>query len=843
MKFILNLAWREMRASWHRLLFFFICIAIGVGAIIALRSLIQNLSASVNREARSLLTADVQATTSARWTAEGRAILDRYAKSPRVEAYTELIEIATMLRPLSSQGARPKMVELKAVQPGYPFYGELVLGEGGRYDHSLLKQRGILVKPELLTSMDLKVGDKVRIGNLDFTIRGTVEREPGNTLNAFSIGPRVFMDYEDALDAGLLSFGSRARFRALFKTREGEMEALERELREEMRSQRGTSVRSFRYSQDRLSASLLQVENYLSLVGLVVLVLGGIGISSVTRVFVQQKMKTIAILKCLGGRNLRVISAYLLQVMSLGLAGSLMGLLLAELASIFIPRYFAGRLPFDIDFGLTWPAILQGVGIGLMISLLFSLMPLLEIRGIKPVLVLRQDLSAGKRLWDLPRFAAGAVVLAGLVALSSWQAGSFKIGGIFLGGLFVAALVLNLAAWLLMRLLRSARRVPGLALRQGINSLYRPGNQTRIVLLGVGLGVFFILSVRLLQANLLGEFNLNLDASRADLYLIDIQKDQRDGAAEIIRRATGSDPVMIPTLRARIIRLNERTVIPDQIPQGENRGLLGREYVITYRSTVDPAERVIAGKFWDDTPSDVPEISIEEVISQELKVNIGDYITFDVLGTPITAVISNIRRVDWRNARTGFLIVFRPGPLDEAPQMFLSAINGPPPGPARAGMQRALVEKYPNISVIDVFDILEVARTIIDNVSLAVTFVGGFVFLSGLLILIGSIAMTKYHRLYESAILKTLGAKRKLIIYTIFVEYGVLGLLAGLIGSAAAIGLSWAISEYGLEIPWRFAPQINLAGVALTLLLVIVVGVISSWDVMIKKPLGILRSE
>lgn len=843
LKFILNMAYREMRASWHRLLFFFVCIAIGVGAIITLRSLIQNLNTSVNREARSLLTADVQVSSNNSWSPETRAAFDRYANSPMVEASTETLELATMIRATANPNSSPKMVELKAVKEGFPFYGEILLGERGSYSHSLLRGQGVLVKAGLLPSLNLKVGDRVRIGSLEFTIRGTIEREPGSNLNAFSFGPRVIIDYQDAIATGLTGFGSRARYRMLFKARPDEMEALLNALRKDLASQPLINIRSFRFSQDRLSESLNQVEDYLSLVGLIILVLGGIGISSVTRVFIQQKMKSIAILKCLGGRNPRVIGAYLAQVLVLGLAGSLLGLLLARLATYLVPKYFAERLPFDVEFGLTLGATAQGLGIGLLISLLFSLLPLLEIRRIKPILVLRNDIGPAGKRWDWTRILSGAVVLLGLVALASWQAGSIRIGSIFLGGLAVATLVLNFAALGLMKFMRGLRRIPSFALRQGANSLYRPGNQTRIILLAVGLGVFFILSVRLLQANLLGEFNLDLDANRADLYLIDVQKDQREGVNEIIKRATGNAPPLIPTVRARILKLNDRQIAMDQIPRGENRGLLGREYVLTYRPGLDPNETVIAGQFWDPTPGASPEVSIEEVISRELKIGVGDTITFDVLGTPITARISNVRRIEWRSARTGFLIVFRPGALEDAPQMFLGAINGPPPGPSRAAFQRELVERYPNVSVIDVFDLIEVARSIVSNVSFAVSFVGGFVFLSGLLILIGSIAMTKYHRLYESAILKTLGARKKLIVKTILVEYGILGLLAGTIGSAAAVLLSWAISEYGLKISWRFLPSINLAGIGLTLLLVVSVGVLSSWDVMIRKPLGILRTE
>lgn len=842
MKFVLTMAYREMRASWHRLLFFFLSIAIGVGSIITLRSLIENLSTSVNQEARSLLTADVQVAANNAWNEQSKTVFERYSSSPLVDAMTSTVELASMMRPAANPTATPKMVEIKAVQDGFPFYGEVVLGDRLIYNHELLRNRGMLVKASVLSSLDLKTGDVVKIGTLEFTIRGVIEREPGSGLNAFSFGPRVMIDYSDAAAAGLTTFGSRARYRVLFKARDGKMDDLLAALKKDFEGQPLVNIRSFRFSQDRMSESLNQVEDYLSLVGLIILVLGGIGISSVTRVFIQQKMKSIAILKCLGGRNARVMGAYIAQVLALGLAGSVLGLLLARAAVALIPRYFAGRLPFDISFDLTMRATAQGLAIGLLITLLFSLLPLLEIRRIKPVLVLRNDATLRTR-WDWVRILAAALVIAGLAAVSSWQAGSVRIGLLFLGGLGLAALVLNLAAMALMKFVRGIRYFPSFVLRQGANSLYRPGNQTRIILLAVGLGVFFILSVRLLQANLLSEFNLDLDATRADLYLIDIQKDQRNGIADIVTRATGTAPALIPTVRARILKVRDRQILIDQVPNSENRGLLGREYSLSYRPTLDPSEKVIAGAFWDQSPGTSPEISIEEVISNELKVGVGDSLTFDVLGAQITGKITSVRKVDWRAARTGFLILFRPGALEEAPQMFISAINGPPPGPARAAFQREVVERFPNVSVIDVFDIIDVARSIVGNVSFAVTFVGGFVLLSGLLILIGSVAMTKYHRLYESAILKTLGARKKLIVYVTFVEYGVLGLLAGVIGSAAAVALAWAISKYALKITWRFSPSINLTGILLTVLVVVAVGVLSSWDVMLRKPLGILRAE
>ena len=849
MKFILRMAYREIRASWHRLLFFFLCIAIGVGSIVSLRSIVQNIRASVSQQAQALLTADVQISSSNAFTDQAKAVFEKYYQAPNVLGHADSIEMPTMVRALDNTQVAPKQIEIRAVQPSFPFYGEMVLADGLRYDFSLLKERGIIVRPALLQQLNVKVGDKVKIGSLEFTIRGVIEQEPGNTLTAFSLGPRVFANYDDVIAAGLTGFGSRVRYRVQLKTQAGQAEAVTKQIKDDLKAQPLINVRSYREAENRVAESFTQVENFLSLIGLIILVLGGIGISSVTRVFIQQKMKTIAVLKCLGGRNARVLGTYLVQVMALGLIGSALGVALAKVVMFVLPRYLADRIPPGITIGLTWPAVAQGFGIGILIALLFAALPLLEIRNIKPILVLRAtDPVHGKQWFDGLKIGLGSIVILGLLGLAGWQAGSLKIGAIFLGGLAVTAFILNLAGWLLIRFVKQLRHVNSFVLRQGISSLYRPGNQTKVILLAVGLGAFFIISVRLLQSNLLDEFSLYLGANSPDMYLIDIQPKQREAVGELLTQQLGTKPELIPTLRARIAEINGKAVNPDSNDKsqnrGQNRGMIARDYVCTYRDYVDPHEKVIAGTYWDSAPGAQPEISIEEIVQQELKLNLGDSLTFDFAGTRVTAKITSVRRVDWKSARIGFFVVFRPGALNELPQqMLITAVKAPPPGPARVNFQRGLLERFGNISVIDVRDILEAASKVIDTVSTAVTFVGGFVFLSGLLILIGSIAMTKYHRLYESAILKTLGAKRKLIIMITLIEYGVIGLLAGLIGSAAAILLSWSVSKYGLEIGWSFTPSINFVGVALTLLLVTVIGVVSSWDVMIKKPLGILRAE
>ena len=842
MKFILNLARRELRSSWRRLLFFFLCIGVGVGSIVALRSMIQSLNRAVAGEARALMTADVQAETTREWPADALAKIERLSRPPLVEARTETVEAPTMLRPADPARGGALMVELKGVERGFPLYGDFRLEDGRRFDAALVEGGGAVVAPLLLERLSLRVGDRVRIGEREFEIRGVTTQEPG-AGGGFRLGPRVFVARADLEAAGLTGFGSRARRRMLFRTAEGGLGEVVGALRREVGSNL-ISVRSYRDSEESLGEQFARAENYLSLTGLVILVLGGIGVSSVTRVFVEQKRKTIAVLKCVGATGRRLTAAYLAQVVALGAAGSLLGVGLAKAALLFVRARFAESLPPNLSYDLQPGAVAQGLGLGLLISVLFSALPLLRIGRIRPNMLLREaEPEAPLRWLDLWRAAVAGGVLAGLVFLASWQAGSLRVGAVFLAGLGATALVLYAAAWALIFLVRRARGLGTFAVRQAVNSLHRPGNQTRVIVMAVGLGAFLVLSVQSLQSSLLDEFDVARRGNLPNMYLIDVQKDQVEGVRELVNGMAGGRAELIPTVRARIAAVNGREIDLDAAGVRRERGRLGREYVVTYRPRLEYNETIVAGEFWDESPSAEPEVSIEEALRGTAGIDLGGTITFDILGRRMTARVTSVRRVDWRNSRTGFLVLFRPGALDNAPQSFVGAVDGPAAEPERSRFQRAIVDRFPNVSVIDVADIVRGVGRILSNITLAVSFIGGFVFLSGALILVGSIAMTKFQRVYEAAVLKTLGAQRRVLLTMMLAEYGLLGLVAGLVGAAAANGLSYAVARYVFEIEWGFAPLLNAAGVAATALLVGAVGALSSLDVLTRKPLSILRAQ
>jgi putative ABC transport system permease protein len=856
MRFITRMIAREMRSSWRRLLFFFVCISVGVGAIIALRSVIQSVRHALAGEARALITADAIISSNRPISAD---LVETISTRLGAAGATSLrsVELGTMIRPADREHGLTRMVELRAVEPGFPYYGRLVLAGGVTFDHALFADSGLLARPELLAQLGLQVGEAVLIGGQRFTIRGVIDSEPGRRLGAFSLGPRVFVSLADLEKTGLLAFGSRASYQMLVKAPDQTLDTLVSTLRRDFANE-FVRVRSYTATEDDIGEDFARAEDYLSLVGLVIVILGGIGVSSVTRVFVQQKIKSIAILKCVGARSSELLAIYLVQVLVLGFAGSLLGVAIAAGAVAAIPATLAAAATpgVAVEYGLTLPAVAQGLGVGLLVSVLFALVPLLDVRQVKPSRLLRDEGGESRR--DAVQIVTIAGVGAALVALTAWQAGSWRVGAVVAVGFAATALVLHVAGVLLIRAIQPLSRARTFALRHAVLQLSRPGSQVRIVLLAVGLGSFFIIGVRSLQENLVSEFRVDLSPEAPDLFLLDVQSDQVDAVRSLLvaRQDPGAPPPrLIPVLRARVTGVQGRDLQLENYEDVRGRGSLAREYTITYRTSLQDNERVVEGAFWTDAAPGgasaadasgalTTEVSIEESIRDRFRIAVGDTLRFDVMGRQIHAVVTSVRRVEWSDSRAGgFMFVFRPGVLDRAPHGSIAFLRGPADPQARGRLQADLVALAPNVSVIDGREIMQTIRTIVDNVTLAVTVVGSLVVVSGLIILVGAVAMTKFRRIYEAAIFKTLGATRRLIATVLVLEYGLLGALAGTIGSLGAIALTWGISRFALDIPFRPLPLLSLAGIAITSVLVAVVGVASSWDVLQRKPLATLRAE
>jgi putative ABC transport system permease protein len=844
--FILRMALRETRSGWKRLLFFFICLALGVGAIVALRSVIQSVRAVMTGEARTLIGGDLLISTGRAWSdADRETLAGRLKAEPGVRARSDAVETPTMVRPADQRKAVARMVELRAVDAAFPLYGEVRLRDGVRYRHDLLEPHGVLVRPELLTALSVAVGDAIVIGRGTFVIRGVLDSEPGRRSGGFSLGPGVLVDRGSLDAAGLLGFGSRANYQVMLKVDEPRVDALGTSLRDTFKG-RFVNVRTFRSTENDLGEELQRSENYLSLVGLVILILGGIGVSSVTRVFVEQKLKSIAILKCVGATTRHVLGIYMSEIVALGLAGSGLGVALAAATLGALPFFVPANGPSGapLRYGLTTSAVVQGVLVGLLVAVLFAIVPLLRVRRIRPSLLLRQESGPGGRDWV--RALAAVLVGVALVGVAAWQAGSLRVGLVVCGGFIGITLVLLAAAWLLVRLVRPLRRTRSFVVRHAALNLDRPGNQTRTVVLAVGLGCFFIVGVRAIETNILKELVIDVGEDSPDMFLIDIQQDQTDALTRFLttRIAPAALPRLLPVLRARVTAVHGRDLRLQSLEDVRNQGWLAREYTVTYRPALEANERVVAGQFWDAGSSSTPEVSIEQGLRDRFHIQVGDSVRFDILGQPIEARVTSVRAVNWRDARAGgFMFVFRPGALDRAPHGFVAPFRGPADLERRARLQRDLVEAFPNVSVIDLREVLDTGKALIRSLTLGVSIVGGLVLFTGIMILTGAVAMTKFRRTYEAAILKTLGASMRVVGRLLLVEYALLGLIAATVGSAGGLALSWAISRWAIDVRWA-APWAEVAvELGLTAVLVAVVGVAANLDVLRRKPLATLRAE
>ena len=416
-------------------------------------------------------------------------------------------------------------------------------------------------------------------------------------------------------------------------------------------------------------------------------------------------------------------------------------------------------------------------------------------------------------------------------------------------GFAVVAAVLYLAAFVLIRMVMPLASTPWFPLRHAVISLRRPGNQTRVILLAVGLGSFFVLGVRALQSNLVTEFSVGMDRGGADMFVIDVQRDQSEGVEALLRERqdrSASPARLVPVLRARVTAVKGRDVNLENFSDVRGRGSLAREYTITYRDHLESNERIVQGAFWKagDNQGVQSEVSIEEGIHERFNIQVGDEMRFDILGRQLLARVTSVRHVEWGDARSGgFMFVFRPGVLANAPHTYIGFLKGPDDPAARARLQYDLIARYPNITAIDGREIISRIQKVIDNAVLGISVVGGIALLSGVLILIGAVAMTKFQRVYESAILRTLGASTRLLTMTLALEYSALGLAGRHHRRGRRSQLSWGVTRNVFDIPWRPAPGLLTIGAVLTMALVCTIGVLASADVLRKKPLSSLRAE
>jgi putative ABC transport system permease protein len=870
MNFIFKMAWRDSRASRRRLALFSLSIVLGIAALTGIGSLGDNLRRTVELQTKTLLGSDLAVTS--RKPFDEAAL--KYFRSVGGEISTE-VAFTTQLYFVKRPGER-KLVQAVAMDGNFPFYGTAVTSPAGALAQ-LADNKSVVLEETLLVQYGVQVGDEVRLGPSTFKVVGALKKIPGDSAIVALFSPRVYLSPAALAGTALLKKDGFARYRVHFKLPAAtDPDALAKEMKEKFKGTR-FSFDTVEERKRQLGTTLKDVYSFLSLVGFVALFLGAVGVASAIHVYIRQKITTVAVLRCLGASGRTGFAIYLVQGVGLGVLGSVLGAALGVAVQFVLPVVLKDFLPFEVQLFISWASLAKGAAAGLVICVLFTLLPLLAVRRVSPLVALRSALGEATRLDPLLPIIyiaiAAAVLGFAILQTGHWQTGlgftlMMALGFGLLGGMA------KLVAWAAKKFV--PRKGITYVVRQGLANLHRPNNRTVLLLLSLGLGTFLMLSLVLVRATLLDKIMGVGAGARPNLMFFDVQDDQLPKLQKIL--ADNGTPVLVsaPIVTMKIETLKGRPVTellkdedkvvarPTDGPGGPGGGpggareaaqqardsgkipawTLTREYRSSYRGQLDETEKISAGEWVSRAKPGDPRvpISVEEGLAKELQVGLGDEIVFDVQGVPMRTYVASLRVVEWQRMQPNFFILFPEGVLEPAPKTFAVAVRAATPADA-ARAQSAVARALPGISAIDLALILQTFDGIFSKVAFVITFMAGFTVLTGVVVLAGAILSGRFQRIRETVLLRTLGATRRQLMSIQLVEYAVLGVLATLTGGGLAVLGNALLAKFVFKTVMGLPVFALLASMAAAVAVTLLTGLLANRGIVDHPPLEVLRQE
>lgn len=879
-----KLAWREIHSAWSRFLFLFLCIALGVGAIVAVDLFAVNVEQVILGDTRALLGGDVELSWRRAISDQGRHVLD--SLSDRDIVLSHVTEIAAMATVDSHKSQTPltqttsQLVELKAIDSAYPLYGRLVVEPDLPMTQLLdpLQSRcgrspcfGALVQESLLIRLNLTVGSELQIGKASFLITAVLKKEPDRIANGFSLGPRVMISREALKATALIQTGSRIQERYRLSISDStSLEPLIGELRGRL-SQEGTQISSFRDAQPRLRRFLDQLNLYLGLIGFTILLVGGIGVACTIQGFLTQKIPIIATLKTLGADSSQIIRLYLTQSLFLGGIGSLLGAIVGVVLHRGLPLLLQGIIPETMPVNPTVAPVLRGIVLGTLATLAFSLWPLLAIRHVSPALVYRQAVDHSREMansqsrltrwrtilkhwWnDRAQVIVSISMMVSVTGLAMWQAHSLTLGLFFSGACGVAVLFLLGGTGVLYRIFRHVPIPQRYLLRHAVRNLQRPGNFTKAMTLAIGIGVMLMTTLTIVQRSILDLIGNQIPTQAPSFFFIDIQPDQHSQFVDVLQKKFPDSPYkLVPVVRSRLTAINGQPIDPEEHKGQRNGWYFTREYVLTTSRDLPKDNVLTQGQWWNHikesdsdgatrTTSDFPLVSVEEDAAKNLGLTLGSTLTLDIQGVPIIAKVGSLRQVDWGSFSINFFMILQPGSFDGAPFTYIATTRVPTT--FEVPLQQAIVAVMPNVTAINVGDVLENIGRIFHQLSMGIQALALLCLVTGAVVMIAAISINRYRRLHELAIMKALGASRRLLVFSLGVEFCVIGAFAGLVGLGLGCLLSWSLLYFFFDLNWTFDLILLSTGLLLTILLSLMTGFLGTYRLLGFPPLSVLRQE
>lgn len=838
-KWLLKMAWRDSRRNRLRLLLFISSITLGIAALVATFSLGDNVQKNIDDQARELVGADLVIESNRPVNAAIQPLLDSIGQNRSQER-----SFASMVYFTKSGGTR--LVQVKALKGQYPYYGSLQTTPGNAGITFRNKQEA-LVDKTLMLQFDAKVGDTVQVGDLKFKIAGILNKAPGRNGFSTTMAPPVYIPLQYLEQTGLVQKGSRVSYSYYYqypaqtdikKAIEGVRPLLDKE---------GLDIDTVEERKNNTGRAFEDFNRFLTLISFIALLLGCIGVASSVQIYMREKISSIAILRCMGANGVQSFLIWLIQICIIGLIGSVAGAALGVVIQQLLPAVVKDFLPIQLTTALSWSSIMKGIGTGLLLSLLFALLPLISIRNISPLITLRLSLEPQRSFKDPVRWLVYGLIIFFIAAFTSLQMQSAVKAIFFTAGILISFAVLVAVAsslkWAVRRFFPSSWNY---LWRQGFANLYRPNNQTVILISTIGLGAAFIGTLYFVQSILINRVTLSGSGSQPNMVLFDIQSSQKNEVANLTTQYKLPLLQQVPIVTMRIEEINGKNAeaIKKDTTSAIPRWAFENELRVTYRDTLTDSEKLTEGKLGAPVKSanDSIYVSLDERYANALHVKKGDHLIFNVQGRLIQAIVGSFRKVDWQRVQTNFRLIFPTGVLEAAPQfhVIITRVNSPE---ASAAFQKAVVQKFPNISIIDLGLILSVLDDVLNQIGFVVRFMAGFSICTGLIVLIASVLLSKYQRIQETVLLRTLGASRRQILIITATEYFFLGALAAATGILLAISASWALAVYNFDAAFNT----NWWPVVLLFLsisfITVIIGLFNSREVLNKPPLEILVKE
>jgi len=865
MNFILKMAWRDSRASRRRLALFSFSVVLGIAALVAIGSIGANLERAIDMQAKDLLGADLIITGRAPPSDEA----ERYIAALGGQVARE-VSLSSMVAFPSADGAT-RLVNVRGTEGEFPFYGEFETEPASAVARFRAGGDVTIVEETLLRQYNTVVGETVRIGNTTFTVIGALRKMPGeSSAISATVAPRALVPRATLDAAGLGERNVLVRYRTMLQLPpEYEPLAVENDMRQQFRTER-MGYDTVEERKEELGEALQHIEGFLTLVGFIALFLGAIGVASAIHVYVQQKIATVAVLRCLGASAWQGFGVYLVQGLALGIFGSVLGAALGVSVQFALPPLLRDVLPIDVEFTIAWPAVFSGMLAGLIICLLFTLLPLLAVRRVSPLVALRSAYAEGPPAADPWRIAIGVFIVIAVTLFAIMQTERLRDGVGFaaalMGGFLLLTGLAKVVSWSARQLVSGrgpgslAGRLP-YVVRQGVANLYRPNNRTVLLLVSLGLGTFLMLTLFLARTSLLREIELTGGENRPNLLFFDVQDDQIEGLTQL--SAELGAPVMVhaPIVTMRVAAVRGQPV--DELlrdgrkrPEAERKKgeggrdgriagwTLRREYRSTYRGKTQGSEKVISGDFVGrvDEGTAVVPISVEQGLFNDMALNLGDEIEWDVQGVPIRSRVASVRTVEWRRLEPNFFVVFPEGVLESAPKFHVAAVRAGSSDQS-ASVQRAVVDAYPSVTAIDLALVMQTVDGIFTKVAFVIQFMALFTVVTGVIVLAGAVMTGRFQRVRETVLLRTLGANRRQLLQIQTVEYAILGLLASVVGCGLAVVGSGLLAQFIFRITPSVSFPVLIGGGLAVCAVTLATGLLSSRGIANHPPLEVLRQE